>query len=298
MDLIKYKVFLSIVEKGSYSKVSEEFGYTQSGISKMMNSMENEIGFPLIIRNNKGTSITREGKRLLPMIRQIVQDNELIEAEFNNLKGLETGRVKIGSFPTTAYAWIPEILKRFRNKHPGIDVEIMEDNNIFILEEWLEQGYVDMAIISEQEGLIYDWEPLIENSFVVVCNTDNPIANEGIISIERLAKENVALFKSHMSDDPDTALWMKYLPRDINAKYAGNSDFTMMRLVEENDIMVVVPMLFAEHAEKHYNVKICQLDIDASRKLGIAIRDKKRISPAARKFLECAKEVILGNEKR
>lgn len=101
-----------------------------------------------------------------------------------------------------------------------------------------------------------------------------------------------------MRDDPDTAQWMKYLPRDINAKYASNSDFTMMRLIEENDIMVVVPKLFAEHAEKHYNVKICALDIEASRKLGIAIRDKKRMSPAARKCFECAREVVLGTEKK
>ena len=170
----------------------------------------------------------------------------------------------------------------------------MEDNNIFILEEWLDQGYIDMAIISEQPGLSYDWVPLIEDPFVVVCNANNPIAKRGSITIDQLTHENVAVFRSHMRDDPDTAQWMKYLPKDLNSNYASNSDFTMMRLIEENDIMVVVPELFAEYAEKHYNVKICTLDIEASRKLGIAIRDKKRMSPAAEKFLSCSKEVILS----
>lgn len=69
MDLVKYEAFLNIIERGSYSKACEDLGYSLSGISKMMKSMEEEIGISLINRTNKGITLTPDGEKVIPLIR-------------------------------------------------------------------------------------------------------------------------------------------------------------------------------------------------------------------------------------
>ena len=91
MDMVKYEIFLDIIERGSYSKACEDLGYSLSGISKMMKSMEEEIDIPLITRTNKGISLTPDGEKVLPLIRQLINYKEVIEEEFALIRGVETG---------------------------------------------------------------------------------------------------------------------------------------------------------------------------------------------------------------
>lgn len=91
MDLKKYEVLLKVVDRGNINNVSYDLGYTHSGISKMLNSMEAEVGFQIIKRNNKGITLTPEGEKLMPIIRTIVKENEKLEEEIALINGLEKG---------------------------------------------------------------------------------------------------------------------------------------------------------------------------------------------------------------
>lgn len=70
MDLKKYEVLLKVVDRGNINNVSYDLGYTHSGISKMLNSMETELGFQIVKRNNKGITLTPEGEKLMPIHSQ------------------------------------------------------------------------------------------------------------------------------------------------------------------------------------------------------------------------------------
>lgn len=61
MNIRKYEAFVRAVELGSLSKAAEELGYTQSGISHMMQSLEEEVGFPLMVRTSSASSPTARG---------------------------------------------------------------------------------------------------------------------------------------------------------------------------------------------------------------------------------------------
>ena len=293
MDLIKYEIFLRIADRGSYSKVCEDFGYTQSGISKMMSSMENEIGFPLILRNNKGISLTAEGERILPLVRKLVKDMDILNEEFSAIRGVETGHVRIGSFPTTAYAWMPEVIQAFHERFPAVQIEVIEDNNIHLLEQWLNQGFIDLGIFSRQERCGFDWISIKRDPFVALLPADHPLGKEDSVSINELLLENVVLFRSHEGDDPDTHCWMRHVKIDLQPVFMSNSDFTTIRVVEQNGFVTILPELIAKYAVDAYNVIYRPLDIDESREIGIAVRDKEQLSPAARKFIQCAKNRMI-----
>ena len=80
----RYEIFLKVCETGSFSKAAEALNYTQSGISQMMAGLEEELGVKLFARINRGVTLTDNGTRLLPYIRELAnQKTRLRQAAFN-----------------------------------------------------------------------------------------------------------------------------------------------------------------------------------------------------------------------
>ena len=79
MDTIKCELFLAAVDRGSLTAAGEAYGYTQSGVTRIINSLEKELGFPLFIRSKKGVVLTENGKAMLPALRDLVRANQLSE---------------------------------------------------------------------------------------------------------------------------------------------------------------------------------------------------------------------------
>ena len=134
MDIKKYEVLLNVIDRGSFVRACEDSGYTQSGITHMMNSLEQEVGFPLLLRTNKGVQITPAGEQVLPAIRELVNMNERLEQEFDLIRGLETGRLRIGCYPTVACSWMPKLFFVFRERYSHIQIELIEEGSISQME--------------------------------------------------------------------------------------------------------------------------------------------------------------------
>ena len=80
MDTSRYQAFLSAAETGSIKNAAEELGYTPSGVSQLIKALEEELGFTLLYRSKKGVSLTLEGRRLRPTIREILEsENRLFQ---------------------------------------------------------------------------------------------------------------------------------------------------------------------------------------------------------------------------
>ena len=95
MDLHKLEVFLTVADYLNFTRAGEDLGYTQSGITHMMKSLEKEIGFPLFIKNHHGVTLTQEAENLLPSIRSLLAANESLNQEISFLKGAKKGTIKI-----------------------------------------------------------------------------------------------------------------------------------------------------------------------------------------------------------
>ena len=89
MDTVKLAALLAAAELGSISKAAEALGYTQSGVTHIINSLEEEAGFPLLVRGNRGVRFTAEGERLAPFIREVVQAAATLAQEAALTRGLE-----------------------------------------------------------------------------------------------------------------------------------------------------------------------------------------------------------------
>ena len=72
MESARCKAFVTAAETGSFSKAGEVLGYTPSGVSQLVTSLERELGLPLLGRNRKGVTLTENGRRLLPAVREFL----------------------------------------------------------------------------------------------------------------------------------------------------------------------------------------------------------------------------------
>ena len=76
----KYEAAEAAYRLGSLKKAAEELGYTQSGISHMISGLEQEMGILLMNRRKGGVTLTQEGERIMPMIRDmLVQYREILQ---------------------------------------------------------------------------------------------------------------------------------------------------------------------------------------------------------------------------
>lgn len=113
-NLLKYLAFVETVEKGSFTKAAESLNYAQSSISKMIGDLEKEWGITLLQRNKKGVCLTSSGKQILPLVRKILNDFKIIEEKVNEINGIKSGMIRIGTFSSVAINWLPNVLQNFR----------------------------------------------------------------------------------------------------------------------------------------------------------------------------------------
>ena len=122
--MIHYTAFLQVLEHNSFSLAARAMGYTQSAVSQMVKSLEEELGVTLLLRSRTGVTLTREGEALLPFIRDVTQAHRKLSDQAAAVRGLEQGVVRIGSFNSVSSSLLPQAIKRFREAHPSIRFEL------------------------------------------------------------------------------------------------------------------------------------------------------------------------------
>ena len=86
METNKIKALLAALDAGSLMKASEALGYTSSGLTHMMNSLEQELHVTLLDRSPAGISPTEECRQLMPVFEKLVQDEERLNSELELLR--------------------------------------------------------------------------------------------------------------------------------------------------------------------------------------------------------------------
>ena len=124
-SVLKYMAFIKTVECGSFTKAAELLSYSQSGISRMINDLENEWGVTLLIRSRSGIQLTADGTSLLPFARSVCEEYRKLRMQIDDLNGLHKGLIRIGTFSSVATHWLPKIIKSFRADYPNIEYELL-----------------------------------------------------------------------------------------------------------------------------------------------------------------------------
>lgn len=175
MDINKYRIFLQSVDSGSFSKVAEETGYTPSGIVHMMNTLESEMGFPLLVRSRRGVRLTPDGERVAPILRSLVKWEEQLHQVSSDIRGAVSGSITLGCYYSIAINWLPEVIRQFQKDFPNIKIQMLEAVHQK-LDDLLAEQRVDFCVFSAPPAGDVEWIPLRKDRMVAVLPEGHPLA--------------------------------------------------------------------------------------------------------------------------
>ena len=117
MESKKLEALLMAVDLGSFTKAAEVMGYTQSGLTHMMNSLEREVGFTLLERGRGGVRLTKDGERVAPAIREFLQANARLDSTIAQVASSRSEVIRVSAFASMAMHWLPSIIRRLSLIH-------------------------------------------------------------------------------------------------------------------------------------------------------------------------------------
>ena len=188
MDTEKYKALICAIDTGSLTAAAEILDYTPSGISRSVMSVEEQFGFPLLVRAKSGVTPTEECEQLLPLIRNLLHIQEQLQQTADRVCSLETGSVTVG----TAYPIYDQILSKqivsFRKLHPNISIRLIEGTSS-ALSDQLRNHVLDFCIISQRQNIPVFY-PLCRDSISAWVPSNHPSVKRGIYQTADLLSDD------------------------------------------------------------------------------------------------------------
>jgi len=193
--LHQLQIFEAIAQHGSFTRAAEELFLTQPTVSQQMKQLTKAIGVPLYEQIGKRIYLTDAGKAVLDVGRDISQRFNDLEMTLANIKGLKQGNLKLAAITTAKY-FVPRILGTFRQRYPGINISLQIANRQQILDR-LANNLDDLYFIGQPpEDLEINLRHFLDNPLVVIAPRNHPLAQEKLISLERLIEEPLIMRES------------------------------------------------------------------------------------------------------
>ena len=150
METKKWEAMLTAVELGSFTRAAERLGLTQSGLTHMMNALEKEVGFPLLLRDRYGVRPTAAGERLLPAVQELMEANRRLEGQIAAQNNQKRENIRVAAYSSICMHWLPTIIQQFRWACPDVSVDIRMGSVAEIF-RWLQEGKVDLSFASRPD---------------------------------------------------------------------------------------------------------------------------------------------------
>ena len=175
MDIKKFRAFLTTVECGSFTEAANRLFCTQSAVSRMVADLESQWGLALLNRKKTGLTLTTAGASLLPYIRQICSDEMRLTGVLQDMTGLKSGVVRLGTVTAVANEWLPIVLKKLMQEVPGIDYEILIGNGD-VIADWLKEDRIDVGIYVPKNKELLNVRLLYLDEFKVIFPKGHDLA--------------------------------------------------------------------------------------------------------------------------
>ena len=276
--------FIKTVETGSFTKAATELNYAQSSVSKMIADLEKEWGMTLLERNRNGVQVTSSGEQVLPYARRLIDDYRKLEAQVDAMNGLETGRIRIGTFASVAIHWLPNIIAEFQKDYPGIEYELLMGDYEEV-ENWILEGRVDCGFLRLPVRTGLNTIALKQDEYLVVLPEEHPLARKKRVRIQDLEGQPFMLLE-HGGRTEVTDLLERYQVHP-QIRFTTWEDYAIMAMVEKGLGIGILPQMILQKLS--YRIEVRSLEKPYYREIGFAVRDDRQMSPVTAKFLEYLK---------
>ena len=276
----RYIAFLKVVEVGSFTRAAEILGYTQPAMSQMIASLENELSIKLLFRSRYGVRLTPEGERLLPSIQSSVAQFQSMQNIAGEIRGLDSGVVRIGTISSISCHWLPPVIRQFWEKYPNVQL-IIHQGDYTTIPEWVRTGELDFGFVTPEAVEGTDQRFLKTGEHRACLPKDHPLADRERVTLEELAKEPFLLLEEGIYSEPLAAFHAAGLTPNI--RMTIHDDYSILSMVEQGLGVTILPELVLR--KQSYDIVMLPTEPMVTRRISIISRGKNELSIASKTFI-------------
>lgn len=277
----RYLALQKIVQLGSFSRAAEALGYTQSAMSQMIASLEEELSIKLLNRSRTGAKLTVEGAQLYPYVERLIYQYLAVQEKGKEIRGLETGVIRMGTLASISAHWLPNILKEFQRQYPAVEF-VIHQGDYTSIQDWIKTGAVDFGFVSPRAVSGLETVVLKEGAMLAVLPQDHPLAEKDVVDLRELAQEPFILLEEGHYYEP--LEMFKSIGVAPNVKYTIHDDYAIMTMAEAGLGVSILAELVLHRT--NYRLALRPTQPPITRTIAIGYRDKASLPMASKRFIE------------
>jgi DNA-binding transcriptional LysR family regulator len=187
MELRQLEYFVAVAEEANFTRAAERVHISQSGVSAQVRALESELGADLFDRSGRSATLTPAGIAALPHARAALHEADDLRKAIDEVNGLVRGRLVAGMIKGCEITSWFGALAAFHDEHPGIDLELREDNSDVLVAE-VRAGTQDIALV----GIAGDPPPGLQSEVIIseglaaIVDRTHPLAGRREIPVAEL----------------------------------------------------------------------------------------------------------------
>lgn len=195
MNFRQLACFVAVVDEGSFTRAARVVGISQPSLSQHLQTLEREVGGPLLERLPRRVVLTPAGRSLLPEARAAVRAVERAQHEARAALAVAGSELEVATVLSMAVGILPEVIGTWYERYPRVAVRLHEFRHRHLLEQGVRQGIADLGFgplpVGEWEGPLetVGWE-----DFAVVVSRSDALAERASVRLEELAARDWVLY--------------------------------------------------------------------------------------------------------
>lgn len=290
MDSKKIRALLTIAESKSITSAAEKLGYTQPGLTNMMNSLEAELGLDLLVRGKTGARLSPAALELLPLFNRIIEIDDELMISAEKIAERTRFSLRIGAYSSVARCWLPSILSNYKGSNVKTETEITV-TGIRSLYGSVKDGQLDCAIVSLREELLGDlrWIPLHSDELLAVVPLNLTWSRDDF-PVEKFDGQEFLMPSGGFDMDILPALNGGGHQSGAILRYTNLDDAAILSMVSHDLGYSILSELVVQGIAE--NVRLLKLTPRTFRELGIIISPEWESDANLRNLVRCAKETV------
>lgn len=286
MDKINAEVFVTVANLGSFKKAADKLGYTQAGISYIINSMEEQAGFRLFEREFGGVRLTQDGQALVPAMQRLYRDEQNVQEQVDQIKGLETGRIRLLSINTVIVCYLPDILSEFKEEYPGIEIELSACDSAALSTKMILDSEADCTFTQLVSSDKIELIPLCQQEDMIVVSKKHPLARRKIFPVKELG--DYPYIGCSEALDPYNYDLAREFNASLNQIIEINNDYGCLSMINKGLGFGIYPKIMVEKST--FPIKGIPFDVDTFTDISLGFRSYDSLSIAAKAFVDFVKD--------
>jgi DNA-binding transcriptional LysR family regulator len=286
IDFPGLQAFLSIAERGSFSRAAAHLNLSQTALSHRIRKLEDDLGFQLLARTTRQVSLTPAGLELLPTARRMI--GELSDAiDVLRTRGRkQQSHIAIGCLPTIAAYHLPLVLRKFNAIYPGTSIKI-HDNSAGEIATLVQSGQAEFGVTIAANGVLdLAVIPLVKERFVLLCRRDNTLAQRRSIAWSQLGDAPLIRISPQAGNRALIDDALAHRREALNWRYEVQHLQTAVGMVGADIGIAIVPNMAVSPQAVAGLVAIPLRNPSVSRTVGIVLRRGQPITPPAQALVD------------